>query len=460
MAVTRLLNLKEGKRYPSSSLNNCIYYIFQDEKTEKGLWVGGNAGTRPGEVYETMMETKRIWGKEEGRQGYHFMVAFEPGEADEKTAFAVIDEWCREYLGENYDYVFAIHNDRAHMHGHIVFNSVSRTTGCKYRYENGDWEKYIQPVTDKICERHNLGRLTYEKKRVGRHYAEHMAEKNGKLSWTKIIRKDIDYAIEKSGNFEEVVKYLREKMDYKVRLGYSGKHGDYATFLAPGAVRGNRSYMLGLGYSVADIQKRVMEKKQIRESFFPPRLNKKHVGAIWTSGCTRYQARSIQRMYRACHYRALNPYRINQAQVRKDLLQINRLSEGCRYLLRHRIETPEALERRFQVLLEEEKQLKTARAAWSREERKISLEYRDLRKKLAGTGDNDDRFEEILDRMEKLEETYPETILMGRHDEISAQLDSIRTEKRTVSFLRRQENGLQLVTSQRLHTEQMNMRRR
>lgn len=38
------------------------------------------------------------------------------------------------------------------MHCHIVFNSVGRYDGAKYRYVNGDWEKNIQPVTDEITE--------------------------------------------------------------------------------------------------------------------------------------------------------------------------------------------------------------------------------------------------------------------------------------------------------------------
>ena len=84
------------------------------------------------------------------------------GEASEETAYQVIKEFCEEYLGDDFDYVFSIHNDQKHMHGHIVFNSVNRMSGYKYRYENGDWEKFIQPITDRICERHGLPPLEFE----------------------------------------------------------------------------------------------------------------------------------------------------------------------------------------------------------------------------------------------------------------------------------------------------------
>ena len=69
----------------------------------------------------------------------------------------------QEYLGENYDYVFGIHTDRKHCHGHVVFNSVNRVTGYKYRYERGDWEKFMQPITDKLCVKYGLPKLKYTK---------------------------------------------------------------------------------------------------------------------------------------------------------------------------------------------------------------------------------------------------------------------------------------------------------
>ncbi|BFK89317.1 relaxase/mobilization nuclease domain-containing protein [Blautia coccoides] len=40
-----------------------------------------------------------------------------------------MQEFCQEYLGENYDYVFTVHTDSAHIHAHVIFNSVSRLTG-------------------------------------------------------------------------------------------------------------------------------------------------------------------------------------------------------------------------------------------------------------------------------------------------------------------------------------------
>ena len=136
MAITKILNIKETSGNPGRHLYNSVRYIMNPEKTGDGLLVGGNAGSEPWEVYSTMLDTKNAWGKTLGRQGYHFVISWKPGEADEQRAYAVAREFCEEYLGDSYDYVFAIHNDQGHMHGHIVFNSVNRDNGYKYRYES------------------------------------------------------------------------------------------------------------------------------------------------------------------------------------------------------------------------------------------------------------------------------------------------------------------------------------
>lgn len=103
--------------------------------------MGGNSGSEADEVYQTMIDTKKEWNKLDKRQGYHFVISFAPGEASAEQAYDVLKDFCEEYLGDDYDYVFSIHTDQEHMHGHIVFNSVSRTNGYKYRYERGTGRK-------------------------------------------------------------------------------------------------------------------------------------------------------------------------------------------------------------------------------------------------------------------------------------------------------------------------------
>lgn len=42
------------------------------------------------------------------------------------------EHFAKDVLGDDYEAVYAVHTDREHMHGHLIWNSVSMTTGKKY----------------------------------------------------------------------------------------------------------------------------------------------------------------------------------------------------------------------------------------------------------------------------------------------------------------------------------------
>ena len=50
---------------------------------------------------------------------------------DADTAFEVIGRFAREYLGKDYEALYAVHDNTDHIHGHIIFNSVSFRDGLK-----------------------------------------------------------------------------------------------------------------------------------------------------------------------------------------------------------------------------------------------------------------------------------------------------------------------------------------
>ena len=92
-----------------------------------------------------MVDTKRHFGKLDKRQGYHFILSFEEDEVSEEEAFQVVGEFVTEFLGKDFEAVYAVHNDTDHIHGHIIFNSVRCTTVsythllCGYDWE-GTWK--------------------------------------------------------------------------------------------------------------------------------------------------------------------------------------------------------------------------------------------------------------------------------------------------------------------------------
>lgn len=162
MAITKCLHMKQAKTgYPAKHLANGLRYIMNPEKTEHGRYVCGH-NCIPEQALSQMVDTKRHFGKLDKRQGYHFILSFEEDEVSEEEAFQVVGEFVTEFLGKDFEAVYAVHNDTDHIHGHIIFNSVRCTTGYKYDYKNGDWENIIQPLTNRICREHGLSVLDLE----------------------------------------------------------------------------------------------------------------------------------------------------------------------------------------------------------------------------------------------------------------------------------------------------------
>lgn len=397
MAITKITNIGEnsGAGSRAAHLKNALKYIMNPKKTEGMTLVGSNCGTDPQECFERMMETKEIYGKTGGRQGYHIVISFKPGECNEETAMVIARDFCDQYLAGDYDYAFAVHNDQAHMHIHIVFNSVNRSNTLKYHYSNGDWEKSIQPITDELCRKYGLSILECDKSapRVGRTYAEHMAEKNGKLTWTDIIQADIDFAISQTSTESDFMAFMKS-MGYSIRIGHSGKYGEYAAYTAPGESdrnrdRTRRDYKLGEDYRLTDIRKRLAAPDKALPESPPPfepvayaagllaaedsekdvasenslqheslgpngRLRGRVLDDLRYSApgrpLTKFQVVFVRRVWLANNFRFLILREDEQARARQDALRLQNLTEQCDYILQHGITTLIDAENRLAVV--------------------------------------------------------------------------------------------------------------
>lgn len=354
MAITKMLHIG-GSSY---DLKRSINYIMNPEKTENGVLVGGNSGTTPDDVFRVMMSTKELFDKTDKRQGYHFVISWRPGEISKELAYEIAGEFCQEYLSDNYDYVYSIHTDRDHIHAHIVFNSVNRVTGYKYRYEKGDWEKFIQPITDWVCQRHGLSELEYDpENKKGKSYVERDAEKKELPTLTKIVKADIDLMIARSRDFDEFLRNMK-------RLGYQIRIGKYITYTPPGMKKGRRDKTLGEGYSRAEIEKRIEEKTQHLEAgdavdpmtvIRTPVIGRtamrrydNYLGPYLRARLTGFQRRRVWIVYCTGHYlESKNPYAVRWRDVRKDVMEIEKMFQECQYLIEHHMGSVEELRSRY-----------------------------------------------------------------------------------------------------------------
>lgn len=337
MAITKILYLNEAQTgNPAGHLKNALEYIQNPEKTEECVFVG-SINCLPETAFEQMMDTKVTYGKTDKRQGFHIMISFVPGEATEEQAFDIVGRFAQEYLGDKYETVYAVHNDKEHMHGHIVFNSVSFETGEKYDYRKGEWKRRMQPLTNKLCAEHGLNIMPAE-------YAKepkNLSRKEWELEQTfrEMILEDAEFCQSQATSFDHFVFLMR-------RIGYQFEHGKYLSIKVPG----------GRWYHQLDkLDERFTEEKfrlYLDIPYGSPRFVVKTTGAIYCNGTTAFQMKFYRRIYQA---RMVEQRRFDKhaAYLAKELERMNRLQEQYLFLVKNDIKSVEGLVG-YQVIRENE----------------------------------------------------------------------------------------------------------
>lgn len=212
MAITKILNIQESEgRNPASHLKNALEYIKNPDKTEECILVGG-INCLPDTAFEQMEETKNIFHKTGKRQGYHVIISFSPEEkVTAEQVMYVLEHFAKDVLGDDYEAVYAVHTDREHMHGHLIWNSVSMTTGKKYNSPKGNWKNHLQPITNKYCDELGLAIMPAEYSRNPKNISRDKWEKE--MSMKEIILRDAKMCAYAAGNVEHF-KYLMKRLGY------------------------------------------------------------------------------------------------------------------------------------------------------------------------------------------------------------------------------------------------------
>lgn len=285
MAITKILNIKESKgRNPASHLENALNYIQNPDKTEECVLVGG-INCLPDTAFEQMVETKNIFYKSGNRQGYHVIISFSPEEkVTAEQAMYVLEHFAKDVLGDDYEAVYAVHTDREHMHGHLIWNSVSMTTGRKYNSPKGNWKNHLQPITNKYCDELGLSIMPAEYSKNSKSISRDKWEKE--MSMKEIILRDAKMCAYAAGNVEHF-QYLMKS------LGYVFKKGAWMEVQAPGL----RYY-----HNLAKMDEMFAEDK-LRHHVDMPWMSKPHFYSSDIRGLHRtklspYQKRFYVKLYR------------------------------------------------------------------------------------------------------------------------------------------------------------------
>ena len=223
MAITKILARNGG-------LKQAIEYVLNGDKTQKQV-LTAHLNCDPGFEYQQMMDTKRELGKLDGRQCYHIIQSFVPGEITPELALQIAMEFSSEYLA-GYQVVIGTHTDRHHIHSHILFNSVNDATGEKYHCSKSEYFQQIRAVSDRLCREHGLSVIIEGDGQKSMSYIEWLRQSKGQPTYRSMLEADLKSSIEDANSIGDFFRLMERK-------GYEIKHGNRLGF----RLRGQAHFM-------------------------------------------------------------------------------------------------------------------------------------------------------------------------------------------------------------------------
>ncbi|MBR3667077.1 MAG: relaxase/mobilization nuclease domain-containing protein [Ruminococcus sp.] len=237
-------------------------YITRSDKTINGLYVQSYACRADSRGAAADFRAVRANGT--GRTeilAHHIVQSFAPGEVTPEQALQIGEELCDRFLQGNYQYVLAVHNDKQHLHCHIIFNNTNLYNGLSFTYEHNQgkvkdrsWAQ-LRAISDELCKEHGISVI--EPKSKGVSHFERDMQKEGK-SWKDKLRVRIAEVMLYSRDFKDFLEKCSEcgieyvyKPSNKVKLKFR-LSGD-------GQQKFTRADTLGADYTAERIAEQIAE---------------------------------------------------------------------------------------------------------------------------------------------------------------------------------------------------------
>lgn len=260
MATTRLIPLHTGKgRNFGKAIRNVIGYVSNPKKTHQGELVMGfgcNPETADGEFLlmkrEYIAQTGRLRGKDDVI-AYHLRQSFVPGEITPEEANRIGCELAKRFTHGQHAYVVATHEDRRHVHSHIIISAVNLDCDRKFRNFWGS-SKAIRRLSDTLCIQNGLS-IIEQPKEHSKSYNKWLGNE-AKTSQRDGLREALDAVLARQPkDFEELLTMLQ-------RGGWEVKRGKRISLKGKGQERFKRLDSLGEDYSEAALRAIIAGEKE------------------------------------------------------------------------------------------------------------------------------------------------------------------------------------------------------
>ena len=325
------------------ALADVIAYAASEDKTDRLFYTTGiNCSVDCArDQFDT---TKLRFGKTGGNVAYHAYQSFKEGEVTPDEAHAIGVQLAKELWGDRFQIVVATHLDRAHVHNHIVINSVSFVDGKKLHGCRENTTR-LRDTSDRICKEHGLSVIGKPKgKRVSTYL--YKMEKAGMPTRYNVARQAIDESVAISLNLEEFKSELR-KRGYNYRFDPQRK---YWTITPPGWTKAIRIHQLGDNYTRESIERRIYENdpsvrmERPRQQYYIPKqynLRRRIDRIMGRTGLEKLYLRYCYELGYLPKYRQ-NPTRLHIV-LKEDLLKCDQYSEQAKLLCKYHVDTDEDL---------------------------------------------------------------------------------------------------------------------
>ena len=164
-------------------------------------------------------------------KAHHIVQSFDPEDKITPEQAFEIGQSLMRRLYSDHQYVLAVHNDREHIHVHIIVNAVSFSTHKKLYANKANLAK-LQRTSDDLCKENGLSIITEEFKT--------------QRQYMKLV---IDKTIKKAADYDDFIDLMK-------RQGYEMKTDKHLSFRGIGDERFMRTDTLGTAYTEMSLRKR------------------------------------------------------------------------------------------------------------------------------------------------------------------------------------------------------------
>ena len=205
MTVISLPKKSHGVVHSPEQLQNTLNYITNPEKTDNYELVSGQNIQSPVTAFDEMLQTRDIailsgqTPRKNERYAFHFIQSFSPDDdLTPKQVHEIGLKTMKAYLGESAEFVIATHQDKEHLHNHVVLNATNPKTLKKFQQSQIQFEE-LKEISDTISKEYGAKIIPHRLQNSHKKYQVYLAQR----SLRKILEQKLKFIVSHSKDWED-----------------------------------------------------------------------------------------------------------------------------------------------------------------------------------------------------------------------------------------------------------------